>query len=62
MKNISIGIVTNGRPQCIRRCIRSIQKYVKIPYKLIILDNTKAFTNKLDNEIEKYKKYADKYI
>ena len=59
---VSIGIATCGRPQCIRRCIRSIKQYVKVPYKIIILDNTKAFTDKLDNQIEGYKKYADIFI
>jgi len=59
-KELTIGIATCGRPRVIRRCINSIKKYTKIPYKIIILDNTKAFTNKLDTS--KIEKLADIYI
>jgi len=48
MKEISIGIATCGRPRTLNRCIRSLKKFVDIPYDLIILDNTKAFTEEED--------------
>ncbi len=48
MKELTIGIATCGRPKILRRCIRSINAFTDIPYNLIILDNSKAFTDNKD--------------
>jgi len=59
-KELSIGIATCGRPRVLRRCLKSIKRFTNIPYKLIILDNTKAFTDKID--MSWAKRLADTYI
>lgn len=40
---LTIGIATCGRHRLLRRCINSIRKYTRIPFELVIVDNTKAF-------------------
>jgi len=45
-EELTIGIGTNGRVRLLRRCINSIRKYTKIPIKIIVVDNTKAFSDK----------------
>lgn len=43
---LSIGVSTCGRPRLLKRCLNSIRRYTKIPLKFIVVDNTKAFTDK----------------
>jgi len=43
---LTIGIGTCGRTRLLRRCINSLRKYTHIPFKLIVVDNTKAFYSK----------------
>ena len=45
---VTIGIATCGRPKILNRCIRSIERYTKIPYKILVLDNIGAFTDRED--------------
>lgn len=37
---LSIGIPTAGRPDAIQRCLKCIDRVVKYPHEIIILDNT----------------------
>lgn len=60
LPELSIGITTCGRPKVLKRCLTSLERFVKVPYKLIILDNTKAFTNAVD--MSWAKKKADIYL
>lgn len=46
MEDVSIAIVTNGRPQSLKRCIRSINRFGSVPHKIVVLDLTKAYTDK----------------
>lgn len=46
MTDLTIGVSTCGRPRLLKRCLNSIKRFTSIPYKLIILDNVKAFTDR----------------
>jgi len=50
---LTIGIATCGRPRVLRTCLKSLKNHLTIPYKLIILDNAKAFTDNEDAFISK---------
>ena len=55
---LTIGIATCGRPNILRRCLRSIRAHTHIDYEIIVLDNAKAFTDDPDavpNISSKYK-------
>ena len=55
---LTIGIATCGRPNILRRCLRSIRVHTHIDYEIIVLDNAKAFTDDPDaipNISSKYK-------
>ena len=45
MNDLTIGIATCGRPKVLNRCLRSLKKNAGMDYKIIVLDNTKAFTD-----------------
>jgi hypothetical protein len=60
MKELTLAIATCGRPKVLRRCITSIKKFVDFPNKIILLDNTKAFTDEINNNWAS--KISDKYI
>jgi len=56
---LTIGIPTCAREQSITACIESIEKNVEIPFKLLVVDNTKAHTQPKINlsnlfDIDKY--------
>jgi GT2 family glycosyltransferase len=57
---LTIGIPTCAREQSVSACIDSIKKNVKIPFKLLVVDNTKAHTVPEINLAGKYE--IDKYI
>ena len=61
-EDLTISIATCGRPRVLRRCLRSIEKYVTYPHKINVLDNTEAFTHTLRREASNTKKKVDKYI
>jgi hypothetical protein len=62
MTELTIGIATCGRPRTLKRCIRSINRYTKTPYKLIILDNAKAFTKDKRAHVENFLGITHKLI
>jgi len=55
--DLTLAIATCGRPKVLRRCLNSINTFVKYPHKIIILDNTKAFTDEVNNNWAKKKAY-----
>lgn len=57
---LTIGILTCAREESVSACIDSIIKNVKIPFKLLIVDNTKAHTKPRINLTEIFN--IDKYI
>ena len=62
MCDLSIAIVTCGRPNLVRRCIRSIKANTKTLYKIVLLDVSKSFTDKPVMESLSKSKSIDKYI
>jgi hypothetical protein len=59
--DLSVAIVSCGRDDTLRKCIRSIKSKTKTPYKLVILDVAKIF-NKNHEPNAWIKKQADKYV
>jgi len=57
---LTIGIPTCTREESVSMCINSILKNVSIPFKLIVVDNTKAFNHPKKNLSEIFDIY--KYI
>lgn len=57
---LTIGIPTCAREESVSACIDSVLKNVEIPFKLIIVDNTKAYTKPKINLTEIFD--IDKYI
>ena len=67
MVDLTLAIATCGRPRVLRRLLNSIKTFVDVPHKIIVLDNTKAFTDKVDtdwikNRVDKYIEVTDRKI
>jgi len=62
MTDLSIAIVTCGRPHLLRRCLRSIKANTSTPYKVVVLDVTKSFTDEPVMDKIKDSKSIDTYV
>jgi hypothetical protein len=48
MTDLTIAIATCGRPRILNRCIKSLIQNAGMDFKLLILDNSSAFTNDIN--------------